>query len=379
MKRYEVLILGVGAAGSMCALSAKGKNVAIIDAGSRVAKKLLVTGNGRCNLTNKNVNSSFYNTNVDAFFARFGNNDTLKFFEKLGLETHADEEGRVYPLANTAKSVVDVIENNIGGDTYLNEKVEKVSHEKGVFLVKTTKQAFAAEKIVLAIGGDCGWCLSDLGLKFSKFRPSLVALQSDETRDLNGVRLSNVKVTASTSNGQTKSEMGEVQFRENGISGIVVFNLSSLFARENNYAGKIEIDLLPQFTENEIVKKIQSRKKSKLNLDKLFVGMFHNAVANEIFKQSKLNTNRESNMLSDNEAQKLAHVIKFLRFSVYGACENNQIFAGGVDLKDLTENLESKTIKGLYVVGEAVNVDGVCGGYNLQWAWTSGHIVGEQI
>ena len=379
MKKFDAVIVGGGAAGSMCALSAKGKKIAIVDAGSRIAKKLMVTGNGRCNLTNQNVDSSFYNTDLEKFFDRFDNNKTLKFFENLGLETYADEEGRVYPLSNTAKSVVDVIENNLHCDTFLNEKVEKISYEKGIFYIKTEKQDLAATKLVLATGGRCEWCFDDLGLKFSKFRPSLVGLQSKDTRDLNGVRLSNVKVTAKTSSGTEKTEVGEVQFRENGLSGIVIFNMSALFARENNYSGEIYIDLLPQLSEKQVTEKIKGRKNSSLNLDKLFVGMFHNAVANEIFKQSKVNTNKGCQTLTDVEAQKLAHAIKFLHFSVCGACENNQIYAGGIELSDLTENLESKKIKGLYVVGEAVNVDGVCGGFNLQWAWTSGHIVGERL
>jgi len=379
MKKYDAVIVGGGAAGSMCALTAKGKDVAILDAGSRIAKKLMVTGNGRCNLTNQNINSSFYNTDLEKFFDRFDNKKTLNFFEKLGLETYADDEGRIYPLSNTAKSVVDVIENNVSCEMFLNEKVENVSHKNGTFYIKTGNQSFEAPKLVLAIGGRCEWCFDDLGLKYSKFRPSLVGLQNKETRDLNGVRLSNVKVTAKTLGGQEKTEVGEVQFRENGLSGIVVFNMSSLFAREDNYSGEIYIDLLPQLSEEQIEEKIKRRKNSSLKLDKMFVGMFHNAVANEVFKQSKINTNKECQNLTDIEAQKLAHAIKFLHFSVCGACENNQIYAGGIELKDLTDTLESKQIKGLYVVGEAVNVDGVCGGYNLQWAWTSGHIVGEQL
>ena len=379
MKKYDAVIVGGGAAGSMCALTAKGKDVAILDAGSRIAKKLMVTGNGRCNLTNQNVNSSFYNTDLKKFFDRFDNKKTLNFFEKLGLEMYADEEGRVYPLSNTAKSVVDVIESHLQCDVFLGEKAEKLSHANGLFYIKTEKEVFEAQKLVLAIGGNCEWCFGDLGLKFSKFRPSLVGLQSKDTRDLNGVRLSNVKVTAKTSSGTEKTEVGEVQFRENGLSGIVIFNMSSLFARENNYNGKIEIDLLPQLSEKQVAEKITKRKNSSMRMDKLFVGMFHNAVANEVFKQAKLNTNKVCKTLTDEEAQKLAHAIKFLHFSVCGACENNQIYAGGIELNDLTENLESKKIMGLYVIGEAVNVDGVCGGYNLQWAWTSGHIVGEQL
>ena len=113
MKNFDIIILGCGAAGAMCALTCKNKNFAVIDVATKPAKKLLVTGNGRCNLTNTNVNSSFYNTNIDNYLNRFNNKQTLDFFEKLGLETYADEEGRVYPISNSAKSVVDVISQNL--------------------------------------------------------------------------------------------------------------------------------------------------------------------------------------------------------------------------------------------------------------------------
>ena len=146
-----------------------------------------------------------------------------------------------------------------------------------------------------------------------------------------------------------------------------------------DFHGKITIDLLPKVTEKELCNKLEKRKAICTDTNKLFVGMFVNAVANEIFKQSKFNINIKPQNMTDVAIQNLAKTIKNLQFDVCGAYDNNQVYSGGVNLNDLTDNLESKQIPSLFFVGEICNVDGVCGGYNLQWAWTSGHIVGESL
>ena len=184
-------------------------------------------------------------------------------------------------------------------------------------------------------------------------------------------------VKARNNFGEEKSERGEVLFRENGLSGIVIFNLSTIFARRGDFFGEVEIDVLPDIPLEKLTKMLAKRKELSIRLDKFFVGMFQNAVANEIFKQSKMNTNVLSTKLTEQDLLKLAKTIKGLRFKIIGHLENNQVFSGGVPLEELDENLMSKEIPNLYFIGEIVDVDGVCGGYNLQWAWTSGHIVGE--
>ena len=134
---------------------------------------------------------------------------------------------------------------------------------------------------------------------------------------------------------------------------------------------------MPDLSISELTRKIESRRRENLNADKLFVGMFINSVANEIFKQSKVNTNKKSSELSKEEILKIANSIKNLQFEVVGSYDNNQVYSGGVSLKELTPNLMSKNVPNLYFAGEICDVDGECGGYNLQWAWTSGKIVGE--
>lgn len=377
MKNFNVVVLGCGAAGSMCTLASKTSNLAVIDVATRPAKKLLATGNGRCNLTNMNVNSSFYNTNIDKFLKKFDNKKTLSFFNSLGLEVYADEEGRVYPISNSAKSVVDVISQKLNPENlFLERKIISVKKDKNGFVIETDKEEFKAEKLVVTTGGNSFSILDDLGVKYSKFKPSLVALRTKNTRDLNGIKISDVKVTAKNKFGIV-SEIGEVLFKEEGVSGIVVFNLSTLFARNNDFSGIIEIDLFPKLSKKEIFDKLVERKKLNVFGNKFFVGMFQNAVANEIFKQAQTNINKNCKDFSNQEIEKMVDAIKGLVFEVFGCYENNQVFSGGVKLEDLTENLEYKQINNLYFCGEIIDVDGVCGGYNLQWAWTSGHIVGE--
>lgn len=380
MKDYDAIIIGCGASGTMCALSTKNKNVAIIDCNFLPSKKILVTGNGRCNLTNLNLDSSFYNTNIDAYLNQFNVKQTLAFFEKLGLEWYADEENRVYPITNSAKSVVDVLNKDLKNkvEMFLDETVLNIKKENEKFVVSTNKNIFSCKKLVISTGGNTE-LFKNLNILSSSFTPSLVALKcSNNLKNLNGVRISNALVTAICENNK-KSEMGEVLFKEDGLSGIVIFNLSSIFSRAKNFNGKIVIDMFPSLSLSTLKQKLENRKMLNVPLNKFFVGFLQNSVADEVLKQSKLNGNIDSKELTENEINVLATTLKNLTFNIVGAYSNNQIFSGGVDLSELTLGLESKKVKNLYFTGEVCNVDGVCGGYNLQWAWTSGHIVGKQL
>lgn len=381
MKKYNVVIIGAGASGCMCALTTKNSSVAIIDNNHIVAKKILVTGNGKCNLTNLNTNSSKYNVNIDKYLNKFGVNNTLNFFKTLGLETYADDMGRVYPISNSAKSVLDVLEYNVNNkvDVYLNSPVTNIVNTNNFFEIHTESEVFIANKLVIATGGNSVTnMLLNLNVQFDTFTPSLVALKTNSTKLLNNVRLSNVKVTASC-NGKSVTDYGEVLFKESGVSGIVIFNLSTMFSRINNFNGKVSIDILPNINKTDLFNMLLERKSLNVVTSKFFVGLFQNQVAEEIFKQAKINTNINCNKLTTKDINSLVDAIKNLTFIVNGYYNNNQVYSGGVNLNLLTDNLEYINIPNLYFTGEICNVDGECGGYNLQWAWTSGNIVGEVL
>lgn len=387
MKEFETIILGGGASGTMCAMFCQTNNVAIIDNNSKLAKKVLVTGNGKCNLTNINIDKqdslNFYNQNIKKYLQKFTAQDTINYFRNLGLETYFDTQGRVYPISSSAKSVQDVINRQVKDkniSVFLENKVLNIKKENEYFAVQTDKELFSCKKLVFCLGGNKTDLLIPLGLNIKNNVPSLCALKTRQTKNLNGQRLENVLVKAiNYKTGEQKSEMGEVLFKEEGLSGIVVFNLSSCFSRNNDFNGEIQIDLLPNIDEKSLFEMLLERRKLNLPVSEFFVGMFINPIAYEIFEKCKTNENRTSDKLTSEEIKQFVNVIKCLTFEVKGFYDNNQVFSGGVVLSELDDNLMSKKVPNLYVCGEACDVDGLCGGFNLQWAWTSGQIVGKNL
>ena len=380
MKFYNTIVLGCGASGCMCALNIQNQKVAMLEISSKPFKKILATGNGRCNITNAHLHKYSYNQDLSKFFDRFDQTKTLQFFEELGLECYMDDEGRYYPISNMAKSVQDVVLRKLESkvDIYSAQQIVSIKKADGVFFVSTKDNEFKCINLVVATGSKNEDLLNMLEVKYKPFVPSLVALKCDDVKDLNGVRLANAKVSVKVGD-ISYSEVGEVLYKDAGLSGIVIFNISSLFARSGEFNGKIYIDLLPNISAEKLKEKIINRKKLNVGLDKIFVGMFANALANEIFRQAKVNTNINSTKISDKIVDALVGAIKNLEYNVCGCYDNNQVYSGGVELKDLDDNLMYKKIPNLYFVGEVCDVDGMCGGYNLQWAWTSGKIVGDSL
>ncbi len=383
-KLYDVLVVGAGASGVMCAIRCKerGRDVALVDANYFPSKKLLVTGNGRCNLTNLNLFDESYNRNISKFLSRFSVEETLKFFNGIGLEYYADEEGRVYPNSNMAKSVVDCLNYKVGLlqiPFFHQEKILKIFKEDKTFKVVSENNEFYAKKIVVATGNFSEDITSSLNVKLNNFKPSLVSLKTAEkTSSLSGIRVSNVKVTSKI-NEKYFSEVGEVLFKDCGLSGIVIFNLSAYFARSGSYDGCVSIDLMPKVSSSELVEKIKERIGKFEYVKDLFTGMFVGALASEIFSRCKLDANKKTSTLKVEQITDICDCIKNLKFTIVGSFDNNQVVSGGVDLECLDNNLQSKHCEGLYFCGEVCDVDGLCGGYNLQWAWTSGYIVGESV
>lgn len=385
MKYFDIVILGGGASGCMAGIvaSEKNKSIAIIDKANKIAKKILVTGNGRCNLTNTNMSSGFFNQNIDKFLDKFNQNDTLSFFEKLGLETYSDEEGRVYPLSNSAKSVVSVITNKIENSqiqTFVENEILSIKKEGNKFTIVTDKEAFECKKLVFALGGNLlSQIENNFSLAIKPYSPSLVSLKIKCSKFLANTKVSNVQVTAKNAKNQTLSERGEILFRENGISGICVFNLSTIFSRINDFNGTITIDLLPNLTKEELYQKLLQRKNLNVKINKFFDGLFSSPIGYEILNRCNLDEEKSVATLTNDVIGKMVLLIKNLDFKVCGNLENNQVYSGGISLESLDTTLQSKKIENLHFCGEACDVDGVCGGYNLQWAWTSGFIVGESI
>lgn len=382
MKHYEIIILGGGASGCLCGIVAgnRGKKVLIIDKDLKPAKKILVTGNGRCNLTNLNMSSTFFNQNIDLFLDRFSSQNAICLFEKLGLLTYADSEGRVYPLSNTSKSVCEILNLSLyeSGVDFCCGEVISVTKDKG-FIIQTSTQTFSCDKLVFALGGS-GIIHAKEWFKENITTPkaSLVAIKTNPTRSLFGVKISNCKATLILQDGREFCETGEVLFKDSGLSGICIFNLSSLLAR--GFTGKkISLDLLPQMQEETLQKLLKERKLLPRKISNIFQGIFPAQIGYEILNRAKIEEEKFLKDIDDKEIETLVKIIKNLEFDIKGIYDNNQVVSGGVKLSSLTKDLESKEHKNLFFIGEACDVDGLCGGYNLQWAWTSGKIVGDKL
>ena len=388
MKQFDIAILGAGASGCMCALQCdENKSVVMIDKVSVPAKKLQATGNGRCNLTNEQIspNDWFYNEDIEQYFSRFDQNDTLDFFAANGLVFYADEEGRVYPFSNYAKSVIDVIGNTLAKHkniTYqLGQEIVSLKKENELFVIETDKDVLHAKKVVVALGSKASQTIIEtFGIQHKKFIPSLCAIKTQNTKLLSGTKVFPARVDAYTVGGtHLGGEVGEILFKDSGLSGIATFNLSALFARQGAFEGTITLDIAPEIEKEELFDTLCQRRKLALPISKFFEGMFANPVAYFILNKCKLDETQPCSSLTDKQIEQFASLIKRLEFEVKDCYDNNQIYAGGVLLEHLDENLQSKKVPNLYFCGEACNVDGVCGGYNLQWAWTSGYIAGRGL
>ena len=381
MQKFDVCVVGAGASGSVCSiqLAKQGKSVCVIDM-QDIAKKLLVTGNGRCNITNKNMNSEFYNQNIDCFLSRFGYESTKQLFESYGLDIYADEEGRCYPISNSAKTVQFVLmyqfkKHNI---SFLKDEVIDVEKQNNQYrLITKCENEIVCDNVVFACGIN-NFAISifqKFDIDFKKTCPSLVALKTKQhTKRLFGERLSNVEVTARIGE-KTYREFGEVLFKEDGLSGICIFNLSQKFAKNNQFLGKISINLLKKMQKSEIFEKLTAKMNIFESVEDALKSMFSKEVALEILKRANI----KNQIPRKSDIENIIHQITNLEFDVCGAYQNNQVQSGGVKLDVLTENLENKKNKGMFFCGEICDVDGICGGYNLQWAFSSANIVANEI
>ncbi len=388
MKHFEIIIIGGGASAILTALSCPADRgaVAIIDDNIFIGKKLLATGNGRCNLTNVKMNSAFFNQNIDNFLEKFNAQNAIEFFNNIGLVTTTDECGRVYPFSNNAKSVVDIlqsklIEKNIS--QFSSHKVTNITQNNGKFfitaLAENSSQNFSCNKLVLATGGNTlRDIITNFGISYVPPTPSLCALKTAQnTKHLSGVRVSNVRIFLLDNNAKKlREEYGEILFKDHGISGIATMNISTFFARNHDFSGKFYVDFVPKMSEKSLIFTLFSRKILPGNL---LIGFLHDLVAKEIYTRLKLNFNAPNSTLTDQNICDIAHQMKQLEFTVTAPYDNAQVHSGGVNLDELDDNLQSKKIRNLYFCGELINIDGESGGYNLQWAWTSGHIVGKNL
>ena len=396
-KRTDILIIGGGASGLACAVSAaqsSDRTIMLLDRMPKVGKKLLVTGNGRCNLSNRNLSEEFYHGSFDVKPILEEFSDIRLFFEKLGLYTICDSSGRMYPLSNTASSVLDALRFAAEGKENVQILTEAtctaLSQSKDGFLIKAGENEITARSVVLACGGcaapvqgsdGSGFALAKgLGIDVAAPYPALCALLAEGTKPLDGVR-SRCAASLLDQSGLVKKELGEVQFTKNGLSGICIFNLSAAF-KDSDKNMTVSLDLLPDFTFNDTFKMLYSAADSRKRdlADELFSGVFNRKLAVYLLKRVGIPTSAPSSKIDWDEIERLTAVSKNLEFKIRGRADFSaaQVTAGGVKGKEINNDLMSKKIKGLFFAGEIIDVWGDCGGYNLHFAFASGIKAGRE-
>lgn len=395
-----ILILGGGASGMMAALTAaeRGCRVILVERQARVGRKLLATGNGRCNLTNLHAAPEHYH-GADEDFCRpaleaFGPEAALDCFAGLGLLTVAEPSGRVYPFSDQANSVLDVLRFGLeqrGVELHTGCEVKKIWKRRDGWLLKTTGGDFSGDRLIVAAGGvaggklggtDLGYrLLEDLGHRRTALYPVLVQLVTEgtATRALKGVRAQG-RVTVRRGRETLAESQGEIQFTETGVSGPAVFEISRA-ASTGGDGLTIVLNLLPQLSEADIRALLLRRQADFPNrpAEDLLTGMLHNRLGKTLVKAAGIAADTPLSALDGDTMERLISVLTAFTLVLTGTqgMDNAQVTAGGMDTAEFDpRTLESRLHPGLYTCGEVLDVDGDCGGYNLQWAWASGRLAG---
>ena len=398
----RVAIIGGGAAGLCCACElpylANGRvSVTLFEQKDRVGKKLLATGNGRCNLCNTGAMPQAYPDAVRGFAApalnRFPPQSTLQFFVRLSLLTRADSEGRVYPLSNQAAGVLDALRleaRRLGVDMRCETPVTSLRRVKNGFLVN----AESFDCVVLALGGKAAARdfsdaqLRELSLPMTKTLPGLVKLTTDDPlpRSLKGIR-AGAALTLLLDGRETAEEAGELQFGDGVLSGIAAMNLSSVYARaamRGKVKAEIAADFVPELAFDALKTLLQTIVKTgqrETNED-LLSGLMVKKLGVALLKRAGIRPDGQTLALTDAQIEALCGQCKHCVFSVTGtgSFADAQVTVGGLAQEGfLPDTLESRQYPNLFACGEVLDVDGPCGGFNLQWAFASARLCAAAI
>lgn len=393
-----VCIIGGGAGGMVAALTAaeNGHEVLLLERQSRVGRKLLATGNGRCNLTNYNASPAHYhggNGFCGYALAQFDVARTLQFFADLGLLTVTEDSGRVYPMSNMAGSVLDVLRYGLErpGIRVLTSQVVTAIKQTGAgFSVKTETDTFSADRVILAAGGGAGSKVGGVmdGYRLAKalghhrtaLYPSLVQLKTDPTypRALKGVK-ADCGITVFRGGQVIAQNRGEVLFTEYGVSGPAIFDISRVVSTGGEGLSCV-LNFFADRDEQEVLHWLQQRRDTMAGHEAstLLVGSCHTRLGQMICKSAGF-TNQNASALTEHDLQRIAQQATQFTLPITGTCgfDQAQVTAGGLDTSEFNpKTMESRLVKGFYACGEVLDIDGDCGGYNLQWAWSSGRLAG---
>lgn len=404
----DIAIIGGGCAGLMCgcltAIESKGSlNIVIFEKNNKTGRKLLATGNGRCNLSNTGISHEMYNKNSQVQLKSLGNllsfEFTQKVFKDLGLLIKTDSNGRAYPKSGNASSVLDVLRNTLVQNNVQEcsgVRIRTITKNQDYFTVATDSEVYKTKNIILS----CGGCASSVfgtngdGFKLAKSightivtpYPSLAPIPvKEKIRELKGVR-AECNITLKDKDVIIASESGELQINEDNISGICVFNLSEVINRafvKGISPPIIEIDFLPDIKLKDLSTFVimNSYNKPKISIDNILSGVINKKLAAFIIKKSLgISPATYCKQIDKNNLSKICNTIKHFTLTAKEMSDfkKAQVSCGGVSTKEINFNtMSSRIVDGLFFAGEIVDVNAPCGGFNLQWAWTSAAIAAK--
>ena len=399
----KILVIGGGAAGMMAAIIAanNGGEVIVLERNDRVGKKLLATGNGRCNYTNINLTiENYHGINgefVKEALSKFDVENTIDFFEGLGITPAVEDNGKVYPLSFQSSSMLDILRYEIQEKNIelITEAYVVDIRKKKKFTVKLKDgRIFEADKVILATGGMAmpvsgsdgnGYAIAkSFGHTMIEIHPGIVQLKLEGSffKQIDGVKF--VGIAGLYSKGQLVLEdSGDILFTNYGISGPPILQLSRTALDYVNKSKDIElrISIIHSRTKKELVNYLNERfnNSPKKSIQESLIGLINKRLILPILKEINIEKDMIVSDLSDKDITKLAGLLTSWSFKITGSQSwgQAQVTAGGISTREINnETMESKLVKGLYLVGELLDIDGDCGGYNLQWAWSSGYVAG---
>lgn len=414
MRKHKVIIAGAGASGVLTAIQLKeqGIDCALIDSQDRILKKILTTGNGRCNLTNEKLKdctdfSEFYSTSDKSFkwepLHNFGAIKALSVFENLGLPVVTLEEGKIYPMSLQASSVSDLLRLRLAEleiPTYTNSRIKEIkqSRDGKIFNILTSEDSFISEMLVISTGGlalpatgsdgSMFKLVKALGHRVVKPLPAIVQLKTDfkQSKALSGVKAQS-ELTLISEGNEIYKETGELLFTDYGVSGPPILQISR-FSTELNDKGKeaiLRINLFPDLNKTEVTNLIEKQIGNfpGRNASDLLNGILNKKLIPVLFKTAGLEKmNTPAAQIPEAVKDDLIGLLTSWEMGITdtNGFANSQSTIGGVSLEDVDpQTLESKILPGCYFTGEILDVCGACGGYNLQWAWSSAMAVADSI
>jgi predicted Rossmann fold flavoprotein len=398
----KIIVIGGGASGMVAAISAarRGSEVIIIEHMERVGRKILSTGNGKCNYTNRRQGLRCYRGENPAFvlpvLEQFGVEETIAFFKELGVFPR-ERDGYFYPASGQASSVLDVLRMELRRlqiEIHTDCAITSVQRTKHGFDVRTTQGAFRAHQCIFACGGrafpksgsdgSAYPYIEKLGHTLIEMVPALVPMKAKQSffKSVAGIR-ADARICLYRNGKQIAKDRGEIQLTQTGVSGIPAFQVSRYAARALAKKEKVraELDFAPDLSEEELAAELTARfaAHNGKSLEESLIGFFPKKLILLFLKENRLPLQEKAEWMLNGRISSFARYIKHVTIDVTETegFDRAQSSAGGVDTKEINpKTLESYLVQGLFFAGEVIDIDGMCGGYNLQWAWSSGYVAG---